>query len=190
PGSAASYQADLCDVTSFEPLVRSVTDRFGRLDCLVNNASTFYPTPLGSISEDHWNDLLGTNLRAPLFLAQAAADALRASRGAIVNMVDIHAWRPLREHSVYCAAKAGLDMLTRSLARELGPEVRVNGVAPGPILWPEQGSSDEQQQKIIAGTALKRAGEPLDIARTILFLLRDATYVTGQVIAVDGGRSI
>ena len=190
PESAAMYQADLCDISSFEPLVESVTAQFGRLDYLVNNASTFYPTPLGSITGEDWNDLLGTNLRAPLFLAQAAAGALRASHGAIVNMVDIHAWRPLREHTVYCAAKAGLDMLTRSLARELGPEVRVNGIAPGPILWPEQGSSDEQQRKIIAGTALKRPGEPLDIAKTILFLLRDATYITGQVIAVDGGRSI
>lgn len=190
PGSAAAYQADLCDLSTLDPLVASVSEQFGRLDFLINNASTFYPTPLGSISADNWNDLLGTNLRAPLFLAQAAAGALRASRGAIVNMVDIHAWRPLHDHSVYCAAKAGLDMLTRSLARELGPEVRVNGVAPGPILWPEQGADAGQKQKIIAATALKRAGQPLDIAKTILFLLRDADYITGQVIAVDGGRSI
>ncbi len=190
PDSAAMHQADLADMGSFEPLVDAVTERFGRLDCLVNNASTFYPTPLGSITGDDWNDLLGTNLRAPLFLSQAAAGPLRAAQGAIVNMVDIHAWRPLHDHPVYCAAKAGLDMLTRSLARELGPEVRVNGIAPGPILWPEQDIGDEQQQKIIAGTALKRTGEPLDIAKTILFLLRDATYITGQIIAVDGGRSI
>ncbi len=189
-GSAIALQADLRDYDTLPGLVRQVTGHFGGLDALVNNASTFYPTEVGSIGVDDFNDLVGTNLGAPLFLSQAAAPSLRQSRGAIVNLVDVHAWRPLKAHPVYCSAKAGLDMLTRSLARELGPEIRVNGVAPGPILWPEQGLDDQQQEKIVAATALKRHGEPGDIARTVLFLLRDAGYITGQVIAVDGGRSL
>lgn len=189
-GSADLREADLRDLAALEPLVASVIEQYGRLDTLINNASTFYPTEIGSITPRDWDDLIGTNLRAPLFLAQAAAPALREAHGAILNIVDIHGWRPLRGHAVYCAAKAGLDMLTRSLARELGPEVRVNGIAPGPILWPETRIDEATKRKTVASTALQRAGEPADVARTALFLLRDAPYITGQVIAVDGGRSI
>lgn len=190
PGSGLTVGADLRDFDGLPAIVAAALDRFGRLDALVNNASTFYPTPVGDIGVDQWRDLMGTNLGAPLFLSQAAAPHLRETHGAIVNLVDIHARRPLRGHPVYCAAKAGLDMLTRSLARELGPEIRVNGVAPGPILWPEQGVDERQREEIIAATALKRLGDPADVAGTVLFLLRDAGYVTGQIIAVDGGRSI
>lgn len=190
PGSGLTVGADLRDFDGLPAIVAAALDRFGCLDALVNNASTFYPTPVGDIGVDQWRDLMGTNLGAPLFLSQAAAPHLRETHGAIVNLVDIHARRPLRGHPVYCAAKAGLDMLTRSLARELGPEIRVNGVAPGPILWPEQGVDERQREEIIAATALKRLGDPADVAGTVLFLLRDAGYVTGQIIAVDGGRSI
>ena len=162
--------------------------RFGRLDVLVNNASTFYPTPVGSITLQQFDDLIGTNLRAPLFLSQAAAPALRESRGLIINMVDIHGRRPLKAHPVYSSAKAGLVMLTKSLARELGPEIRVNGIAPGPVLWPERDLDAALKEEIVAKTALKRSGSPEDIARTAYFFAAEAPYVTGQVIAVDGGR--
>ena len=188
--SALALQADLRDYQALPALIDQVISRFGRLDGLVNNASTFYPTPIGAINTEQWHDLMSTNLGAPLFLSQAAVPALRETRGSIVNLIDIHAKRPLRHHPVYCAAKAGLDMLTRSLARELGPDIRVNGVAPGPILWPAQGGDKASKEKIIAGTALKRHGEPADVAQTVLFQLRDANYITGQIIAVDGGRSI
>ena len=162
----------------------------GALDVLVNNASTFYPTPLGSITEDDWHDLIDSNLKAPLFLCQSALPHLKQTRGVIVNIVDIHAQRPLRNHPVYGAAKAGLAMLTRSLAKDLGPDIRVNGVAPGAILWPESGVPEKIQQSIIREISLRRAGEPEDVATTVLFLVRDAPYITGQVIAVDGGRSV
>jgi pteridine reductase len=162
----------------------------GRLDILVNNASTFYPTPLGTITEEQWHDLIDANLKAPLFLSQAALPHLRAARGVIVNIVDVHSQRPLRNHPVYGPAKAGLAMLTRSLAKDLGPEIRVNGVSPGAILWPEAGMPDKVRQTIIKEIALKREGEPGDIAGAVLYLVRDATYVTGQILAVDGGRSI
>jgi pteridine reductase len=156
----------------------------------VNNASSFRPTPLGSISEDDWDDLVGSNLKAPLFLAQAAAVHLKKNHGSIVNLVDIHAYRPLREHTVYCAAKAGLVMLTLSLAKELGPEIRVNGVAPGPVLWPDAGLDTATKRSILEATALKRKGSPEDVAGAVVYLVRDADYVTGQILAVDGGRSI
>ncbi|MEW5888470.1 MAG: pteridine reductase [Pseudomonadota bacterium] len=189
--SAAIATADLLEVSALPPLVEAAVQHFGRLDALINNASSFFATPLGSISERDWDDLLGTNLKAPLFLAQAAAPHLRAARGAIVNITDIHADRPLKNYAVYCAAKAGLAGLTRALALELGPEVRVNGIAPGPILWPEDGSFDETlQARVVGRTLLKRVGSPADIARTALFLLADAPYVTGQILAVDGGRSV
>ena len=183
-------QADLMEFPALENLVEQAYGRWGRLDALVNNASTFYPTPVGRITEAHWNDLLGTNLKAPLFLSQAAAPYLKACGGSIVNIVDIHAERPLKGHPVYSIAKAGLVMLTKSMARELGPEVRVNGIAPGAILWPESGDSEALRELILERTALKRQGEPEDIARTALFLVRDAHYITGQIIAVDGGRSL
>jgi pteridine reductase len=189
-GSALAVAADLGDLERLPWLVESAVERYGRLDVLVNNASSFYPTPIGSITAAQWDDLMGSNLKAPLFLSQAAAPALRDASGCIVNMVDIHGQRPLRNHAVYCAAKAGLIMLTRSLARELAPEVRVNGIAPGPVLWPKGGMDEELRQEIIGKTALKRPGSPRDVARTALFLASDAPYVTGQVIAVDGGRSI
>ena len=146
--------------------------------------------PVGTITSADWDDLMGSNLKAPLFLSQAAAPSLRERGGLIVNLVDIHGLRPLKGHPVYCAAKAGLAMLTRSLARELGPAIRVNGIAPGPVLWPEGNLDETLKQEIIEKTALKRYGTPEDIARTVLFLAKDAPYITGQIIAVDGGRSI
>lgn len=191
PGSALAFQADLLETDHLPRLVADVVEHFGRLDALVNNASSFYATLMGSIGEREWNDLVGTNLKAPLFLAQAAAPHLALSRGAIVNITDIHDARPLKNFPLYCAAKAGLSGLTRALALELGPHVRVNGIAPGPILWPEDGSFDAASQAaVVARTLLKRCGDPADIARTVLFLLADAPYVTGQIIAVDGGRSV
>lgn len=188
--SAATFQADLLDNQQIPELVTAVTGWAGRLDCLVNNASTFYPTPVGSITEAEWLDLIGSNLKAPLFLSQAALPHLQEHGGAIINIVDIHAQRPLRNHAVYGPAKAGLAMLTRALAKDLAPKVRVNGVSPGAILWPEDGMSDAAQQTILRQVPLARPGDPGDIAGCVLYLLRDAPYVTGQIIAVDGGRSI
>ena len=190
PDSAAAFQADLLDTASIPALVAAVAGWRGGLDVLVNNASSFYPTPLGEITEAHWDDLVGSNFKAPLFLAQAAATSLRERRGNIVNIVDIHAQRPLRDHVVYSPAKAGLAMLTRVLAKELAPEVRVNGVSPGAILWPESDMSDETKASILDEVPLARAGAPADIAGCVVYLVRDATYVTGQIVAVDGGRSI
>ena len=190
-GSALAVRADLLEVARLGELVEAATRAFGRLDVLVNNASTFYPTPVGEITEAHWDDLLGSNLKAPLFLSQAAATALRLSRGLILNIVDIHGMRPLRRYPVFGVAKAGLIMLTRSLARELGPHVRVNAIAPGPVMWPADGAADaELQKKIVERTLLKRTGSAQDIARTALFFAADAPYITGQVLAVDGGRSV
>jgi pteridine reductase len=188
-GSATVQPADLLDADAAQRVVDAALSAFGRLDILINTASTFYPTPIGEITSAQWDDLLGSNLKAPLFLAQAAAPSLRTQCGLIINIVDIHGFRPLKRHPVYSIAKAGLAMLTRSLARELGPEVRVNGIAPGPVVWAE-GMDEPLKQEIIAKTALKRPGTPRDIARTALFLAADAAYVTGQIIAVDGGRSI
>jgi pteridine reductase len=189
--SVALIQADLLDLAGLPEIVKNTISRFERLDALVNNASSFFPTPVGEITQAHWDNLMGTNLRAPLFLAQAAAPHLRRTGGAIVNITDIHAERPLKSYVVYTVAKAGLAGLTRSLARELAPEVRVNGVAPGPILWPEDGSWDEvTRQRTISNTLLKRTGDPDDIARAVHYLIAEAPYVTGQIIAVDGGRSI
>jgi pteridine reductase len=189
--SAFTVTADMLDITAVEGLAAQVLERTGgRLDVLVNNASNFYPTPIGTITLEQWDDLVGSNLKAPLFLSQALVPPLRAARGVIVNIVDVHSQRPLRDHPVYGAAKAGLAMLTRSLAKDLGPDVRVNGVSPGAILWPDEGMSDALRAAIIKQTALKRSGEPEDIAAAVLFLVRDAPYVTGQIIAVDGGRSV
>jgi pteridine reductase len=189
-GSALTAQADLRKVPELERLVGEIVERTGRLDILVNNASTFYPTPLGTVTEAEWHDLIDSNLKAPLFLSQAALPHLRATRGVIINIVDVHAQRPLRHHTVYGPAKAGLAMLTRSLAKDLGPDIRVNGVSPGAILWPESGMPEHIQESIIREIALKRPGDPSDIASTVVFLVRDAPYVTGQIIAVDGGRSV
>lgn len=184
-------QADLCDSAALERTVAVALERFGRLDGLVNNASSFFRTPLGSIDQAAWQELVGSNFQGPLFLAQAAAPHLRASGGAIVNITDVHAERPLRGYPVYSAAKAGLLGLTRALAIELAPRVRVNAVAPGAVDWPEndQDFPPEERQAIIAHTLLQRIGTPMDIARTVRFLLFDAPYITGQVINVDGGRT-
>ncbi len=190
PESAVSTDGDLLCATNRERLIETAAAAFGRLDLLVNNASTFYPTPVGGITESDWDDLVGSNLKAPLFLSQAAAAHLRLNDGQIINLVDIYARRPLAEHTVYCVAKAGLAMLTLSLARELGPAVRVNGIAPGAIIWPEQGLDEKSKREMLAQIALERVGAPEDIARCALYLARDAGYVTGQIIAVDGGRSL
>jgi pteridine reductase len=190
PRSAAIHAAQLSAAEAPEKLVAAALLEFGRLDVLINNASSFYPTPVGQITSAQWDDIVGSNMKAPLFIAQAAAPSLRAQRGLIINMVDIHALRPLKTHPVYSAAKAGLVMLTKSLARELGPEIRVNGIAPGPVLWPEGDMDDAVKLEIVGKTALKRLGSPQDIARTALFLAASAPYITGQIIAVDGGRSI
>jgi pteridine reductase len=187
--SVVTVEADLLDPGQLEMLPGIATGNFGSLDILVNNASTFYPTPVGDITEIDWNDLIGTNLKAPLFLSQAATAALRISNGLIVNIADIHGMRPLSRHPVYSIAKAGVIMLTHSLARELGPNVRVNAIAPGPVMWPEDGMDKELQARIIERTALKRPGSPEDVARAVLFFATEAPYVTGQVLAVDGGRS-
>jgi pteridine reductase len=189
--SAFTVAADMLDIEAVERMAAAVLERTGQqLDVLVNNASNFYPTPIGTITLEQWDDLFGSNLKAPLFLSQALVPALRAARGTIVNIVDVHSQRPLRDHPVYGPAKAGLAMLTRSLAKDLGPDIRVNGVSPGAILWPDEGMSDALRAAIIKQTALKRAGSPEDIAAAVLFLVRDAPYVTGQIIAVDGGRSV
>ena len=189
--SVALIQADLLDLKAMPSLVEQTVQRFGRLDALVNNASSFYASPIGDITAAVWDDLMGTNLRAPLFLAQAAAPALKRSQGAIVNIADIHADRPLKNYVVYSVAKSGLVAITRSLARELAPEVRVNAVAPGPILWPDDATFDDvSRQRIISHTLLKREGTPDDVAKAVHFLVAEATYMTGETINVDGGRHI
>jgi pteridine reductase len=190
PGSTAVHAGNLREAGAPEELVAATLREFGRIDILINNASTFYPTPVGQITAAQWDDLFGSNVKAPLFTSQAAAPALRERRGSIINIVDIHGLRPLRAHPVYSAAKAALAMLTRSLALELGPEIRVNGIAPGPVLWPETHIDSSLKDEIVAKTALKRHGTPRDVARTALFLAQGAPYITGQIIAVDGGRSI
>lgn len=188
--STLALCADLSEVGRLPLLVNDVMAHFGRIDALVNNASAFRPTPIGSATEADWDELFASNAKAPFFLSQAAAPHLRAAHGAIVNLVDIYAERPLKNHTLYCMAKAALAMLTQSLARELGPEVRVNGIAPGAVLWPESGKAYTDQQTLLDATALRRAGSPQDVADAALFLLRDARYSTGQILRVDGGRTL
>jgi pteridine reductase len=190
--SVVLAHADLRQGKDLGSLIDCATATWGRLDALVNNASSFYPTEVGAIGEDAWDDLVGTNLKAPLFLSQAAAPELRRTGGCIVNITDIHAARPMKGHVVYNVAKAGLATLTRSLARELAPQVRVNAVAPGTILWPEQDvwTDEDARVRIIAAIPLQRMGEPDDIARAVEFFIAGAPYVTGQILAVDGGRSL
>ena len=188
--SAALVQGDLHQTDRLVQLIEGAHAIWGRLDGLVNNASTFYPTPVEEITEAHWDDLIGTNLKAPLFLTKAAAPYLKESKGAVISIVDIHAERPLREHPIYSIAKAGLAMMTKSMAAELGPEVRVNGVAPGAILWPENDMDDATKERILDRTFLKKRGEAQNIADAVLFLLRDAHYTTGHILTVDGGRSL
>lgn len=188
--SAAIFCADLLETHKLQDLVDEVIAWSGGLDVLVNNASSFYPTPMGTITESNWTDLIGSNLKAPLFLTQAALPHLRHNGGNVINIVDIHARRPLSGHVVYGPAKAALEMLTRTLAKELAPEIRVNGVSPGAILWPEEGMSDDARESILRQIPLHRTGGPEDIAGCVVYLVTEASYVTGQVIAVDGGRSL
>jgi len=190
PDSAIAVCADLKDSHVIAPLIEAVTSQTHRLDILVNNASSFYPSPLESVTEAQWDELIGSNLKAPVFLCQAALPWLRKAQGVIINIVDVHAQRPLRNYPLYGIAKAGLAMLTRSLAKDLGPDIRVNGVSPGAILWPESGMPENIQKTILREVALKRAGEPADVAAAVVFFVRDAPYVTGQILAVDGGRSV
>jgi pteridine reductase len=190
PNSVFLLRENLLHIQKFDNMIAEIVSHYGRLDILVNNASSFFPTVIGQTTEEDWESLLGTNLKAPFFLSQAAAPFLKESKGCIVNLVDIHAKRPMKSYPVYSSAKAGLVMLTKSLAWELAPEVRVNAVAPGVILWHEKDTMDEMTKKrILSKIALKRAGSPTDIAQTVLFLIQ-ANYVTGQVIAVDGGRTL
>ena len=188
--SAIAIGSNLTNQTEVESLITKVIETTGQLDVLINNASTFYPTPIEDITLEDWDNLMGTNLKAPLFLCKHAAPHIKESKGCIINMIDIHASKPLKNHPIYGSAKSGLVMLTRSLAKDLAPEVRVNGIAPGMILWPENGPSEETKQKVIDQIPLKRSGEPNDIAQTVLFLIAHADYITGQIIAVDGGRGI
>jgi pteridine reductase len=190
PRSTLLLQAELADIERLPELVGATIARFGRLDALVNNASAFYPTALGTVTVQQWDELFASNARAPFFLAQAAAPHLREQHGAIVNLLDIYAERPLPGYSVYCMAKAAQSAMTLALAHELGPQVRVNGVAPGAVLWPEAAKAYANQQDIIERTPLKRAGSPEDVAAAVLWLLRDAQFVTGQIVRVDGGRSL
>jgi len=188
--TAVGLQADLLDPASIPVLIRNVIDAFGRLDVLINNASTFYPTPIELLEEEFWNDLVGSNLRAPSFLAKECVTHLKDSGGSIINILDIHARKPMAKHPIYSSAKAGLEMLTKALALDLAPEVRVNGVSPGAILWPENDSGMEEQARVLEKIPLKRMGKPRDIADLVRFLIDDADYISGQIIAVDGGRSV
>ena len=190
PGSTLGVQADLADLARLPALVDEVTARFGRLDALVNNASAFHPTPIGSATPAQWNELFASNAQAPFFLVQAACPALRESRGAVVNLVDIYAERALPEHPIYVMAKAALAAMTRTLAQDLAPQVRINGVAPGAVMWPAEGKDYADREALLARTPLKRAGTPEDVASAVLWLLRDAPFVTGQIIRVDGGRTL
>lgn len=189
-GSTLAVQADLAAVERLPALVEQVLARFGQLDALVNNASAFFPTPVGSATVAQWDELFASNARAPFFLAQAAWPALRESRGAIVNLVDIYAERALADHPIYVMAKAALAAMTRTLAQDMAPEVRVNGVAPGAVLWPSEGKDYDDRAAMLSRTPLQRAGAPEDVASAVLWLLRDAPFVTGQIIRVDGGRTL
>ncbi len=188
--SAHALAADLRDPRAIDDLARDAVGRWGRVDALVNNASTFFPTPLGDCTWEQWDELFDVNARAPWFLVKALANELRRQRGAVVNISDIYAERPLGGYGPYCAAKAALSSLTASLARELAPSVRVNAVAPGAILWPETGGNDDARRAIVARTPLARLGEAAEIAEAVAFLLGRDGFVTGQVINVDGGRSV
>jgi len=189
-GSTCAIAGELADIERLADIVEQCIARFGRLDALINNASAFYATPVGTATSAQWNELFASNAQAPFFLAQAAAPHLQSTQGCIVNMVDIYAERPLSRHPLYCMAKAALAMMTQALARELGPGVRVNGIAPGAVLWPESGKAYTDQQELIARTPLQRAGTPDDVATAVLFLVRDAKFTTGQILRVDGGRAL
>ena len=188
PDSAFLLKADLLQTDHYDSIIASAASHTGRLDVLINNASLFYPTPVGKTTQQNWQELIGTNLTAPYFLAQAAVGLLQQNSGCIINLTDIHGIRPLKDHPVYSTAKAGLIMLTKALAKELGPAIRVNAISPGAILWPE-GLSDKKKEQIVARTIMKRMGKPEDIASAARFLITGADYITGQVIVVDGGRT-
>ncbi len=191
--SAIAVQANLSEFSSYQTLIEQTINHFGRLDVLVNNASSFYPTAVGEITDEQWHDLMASNLKAPLFLAQASTPWLKITKGCIVNMVDIHSLNPLKGYPLYSSAKSGLYALTRSLAKELGPEIRVNGISPGSILWPEGDAenSQEEKHKILNDIVMKRQGEPKDLANALTFLINEnSSYITGQILAVDGGRSL
>lgn len=192
PNSVAIIQGDLLNLAILPSLVQESIQHFGRLDVLINNASSYYPTEIGDIKDEQWQDLMGSNLKAPLFLAQAAADELRKQHGCIINITDMHVERPKKGYIIYSVAKAGLVTLTKSLAHEFSPNVRVNAVAPGPVMWPEDNPQFDElyRQRVISQTLLKRIGEPNDIAKAVKFLIQDAPFITGQIIAVDGGRSL
>ncbi|AFT78043.1 pteridine reductase [Alteromonas macleodii str. 'Black Sea 11'] len=187
--SAICLQANLCNSDEVSTLGRRALGIWGQIDVLVNNASSFYPTPVGEISEEDWVSLIGSNVKGPLFLSQALAPALAVSNGCIINMVDMHVDRPLPKHSVYLIAKSGLASLTKSLAIDLAPHVRVNGIAPGAILWPEREMGDDEKEKLLSSIPLGELGAPADIAKTLSFLV-SVPYITGQIIYVDGGRSL
>ena len=189
PGTACTVQADLMAASAYDWVIEKALELTGSLDVLVNNASVFYPTLLPQVKEPTWNEIIGTNLKAPLFLAMRAAPHLEQARGCIVNITDIHGSRPLLEYSMYSVAKSGLNMLTRTLARELAPNVRVNAVSPGAILWPAD-MDDETKDSILSLIPLRRPGDPVDIAGAVYFLIAEADYITGQVLPVDGGRSL
>jgi pteridine reductase len=189
-GSTLLLQGELADTPALPALVESLLAHYGRLDALVNNASAFYPTPVGEATPTQWNELFASNAQAPFFLSQAAVPALREAQGGIVNLLDIYAERPLANHPLYCMAKAALAAMTRSLALDLAPLVRVNGVAPGAVMWPSDGKPYDDQQAMLARTPMQRAGTPEDVASAVLWLLRDAPFVTGQVLRVDGGRTL
>jgi pteridine reductase len=192
PQSAVTVRANLCDTLNLPELLRQAVNAWGRLDILVNNASRFYRTEMGKVTEFAWNDLMDNNVKAPLFLSQAAVPYLLSTQGCIVNIADVHADRPMRDYSAYCISKAGLVMMTKALAKELGPDIRVNAISPGPTIWPEKENTltDEEKKKIIKNIPLRRIGNPQEIAKAVLYLSRYAEYVTGQVLAVDGGRSL
>ena len=189
-GSTLPIEGELADIAALPRIVEAAVARFGRLDAVVNNASAFFPTPVGATTPAQWDALFASNAQAPYFLAQAAAPHLRKTQGSIVSIVDIYAERPLAGHPVYSMAKAALAMMTKALAKELAPEVRVNGVAPGAILWPESGKDYADQTELLARSALKRMGTPGDVATAVLFLLRDAKFTTGEILKVDGGRAL
>lgn len=192
PNSAAIIQGDLLNMSVLPKLIKETITHFGKLDVLINNASSYYATELGDIGDDQWQDLIGSNLKAPLFLSQAAASELAKTKGCIVNITDMHVERPKKGYIVYSVAKAGLVTLTRSLAHEMAPDVRVNAVAPGPVMWPEDNPQFDEvyRKRVISQTLLKRIGEGDDVAKAVRFLIQDAPFMTGQVIAVDGGRSL
>jgi len=188
--SAIALQGELLDTASIPALVANAVEAFGGLDVLINNASTFYPTPIELLQDEFWNDLVGSNLKAPAYMVKACVPHIRNRNGSIINIVDIHARKPMANHPIYCSAKAGLEMLTMSLARDLAPEIRVNGVSPGAILWPENDTGMADQQQVLEKIPMGRMGQPQDVANLVRFLVDEGEYITGQIIAVDGGRSV